>query len=125
MPLVTWGVTSLWQRSHPWHRGVRTLSVGLTSCSQAATLSSCKRRGPQPCVATKGPRWGYPRLVLGALGSFLEPFDGGVLPKVDKLCLKLTFEIPPRRALRGDVPTGVAGGLRWPGILCTVEILRA
>jgi hypothetical protein len=45
--------------------------------------------------------WGYPRLVLGALGSFLEPFCGHVLPKVDKICSKLTFEIPPRIALRG------------------------
>ena len=57
-----------------------------------------------PCAwqPTKGPMWGYPRLVLGALGSFLEPFCGNVLPKVDKLCSKLTFEIPPRRALRGS-----------------------
>ena len=51
-------------------------------------------------TSTKGPMWGYPRLVLGALGSFLEPFCGHVLPKVDKICSKLTFEIPPRRALR-------------------------
>ena len=34
-------------------------------------------------------------LVLGALGSFLGPFCGHVLPKVDKLCSTLTFEIPP------------------------------
>jgi len=26
--------------------------------------------------STKGPSWGYPMLVLGALGSFLEPFVG-------------------------------------------------
>ena len=51
--------------------------------------------------STKGPMWGYPRLVLGALGSFLEPFCGHVLPKVDKIYSKLTFELPPRRALRG------------------------
>ena len=43
--------------------------------------------GPGMCLdATKGPMWGYPRLVLGALGSFLEPFCGHVLLKVDKLC---------------------------------------
>ena len=46
--------------------------------------------------------WGYPRLVLGALGSFLEPFFGHVLPKVNNFCSKLTFEIPPRRALGGE-----------------------
>ena len=58
----------------------------------------------QPAETTKGPMWGYPRLVLGALGSFLEPFCGHVLPKVEKLCSKLTFEIPPRRALRESGP---------------------
>ena len=52
----------------------------------------------------RGPSWGHPMLVLGALGSFLEPFCGQTLPKVDKLCSKLTFEIPPRRAL-GGTPT--------------------
>ena len=56
----------------------------------------------QPRRSTKGPMWWYPRLVLGALGSFLEPFCGHVLPKVDKLSSKLTFEIPPRRALGGS-----------------------
>ena len=50
---------------------------------------------------TKGPSWGYPMLVIGALGSFLEPICGHVLPKVDKLFPKLTFKILPRRALRG------------------------
>ena len=50
---------------------------------------------------TKGPMWGHPMPVLGALGSFLEPFCGHLSPKLDMLCSKLTFEIPPRRALRG------------------------
>ena len=55
-----------------------------------------------PVVSTRGPSWGHPMLVLGAPGSFLEPFCGYVLPKVDKLCSKLTFSIPPRRALSGS-----------------------
>ena len=33
-------------------------------------------------------------LVLGALCSFLEPFCGHSSPKLDKLCTRLTFEIP-------------------------------
>ena len=57
---------------------------------------------PPRLSATKGPMWGHSRFVLGAIGSFLEPFCGHLLPKVDKLCSKLTFEIPPRRALRGQ-----------------------
>ena len=64
---------------------------------------------PPPQVSTKGPMWWYPRLVLGALGSFLEPFCGHLLPKVDRLCSKLTFEIPPQRALRGTIHC-VGGG---------------
>ena len=35
--------------------------------------------------STEGPSWGHPMLVLGALGSFLEPFCGHLLPKVDKV----------------------------------------
>ena len=54
--------------------------------------------------ATEGPVWGYHVLVLGAISSFLEPFRGQLSPKVDKVSEKLTFEIPPRRAL-GGCPT--------------------
>ena len=54
--------------------------------------------------STEGPSWGHQRLVLGAIGSLLEPFCRHVLPKVDKLCSKLTFGIPPRRALSGSPP---------------------
>ena len=50
--------------------------------------------------------WGYPVFVLGAISSFLEPFCGHLSPKLDKLCSKLTFEIPPRRALRGHLVAG-------------------
>jgi hypothetical protein len=58
-----------------------------------AFLSLCACQPPHR-VPSKGPMWGYPRLVVGALGSLLEPFCGHVLPKVDKLCSKLTFEYP-------------------------------
>jgi len=57
-------------------------------------------RGPEK-GSTEDPMWGYPVFVLGAISSFLEPFYGHLSPKLDKLCSKLTFEIPPRRALRG------------------------
>ena len=33
----------------------------------------------------EGPSWGYPMLVLGVLGSFLTPFCGHLLPKVDNI----------------------------------------
>jgi hypothetical protein len=49
--------------------------------------------------------WGHPRPVVGAVDPFLEPFCGHLLQKVDRLCSKLTFEIPPRRALRGCATT--------------------
>ena len=52
-------------------------------------------------ASTEDPMWGYPVFVLGAISSFLEPFCGHLSPKLDKLCSRLTFEIPPRRALRG------------------------
>ena len=29
--------------------------------------------------------WGYPKLVLGAVCSFLEPFCGRLSPKIDKV----------------------------------------
>ena len=63
-------------------------------------------------VTTKCPSWGYQRLVLGAIGLFLESFCGHALPKVDKFCSKSTFEIPPRRALRGGHPKRKEKGFR-------------
>ena len=42
-------------------------------------------------VATKGPMWGHPMLVLGALCSFLEPFCGYSSPKIDKVSEELTL----------------------------------
>ena len=44
--------------------------------------------------ATKGPMWGHPMLVLGALCSFLEPFCGHLSPKIDKVCEELTLRYP-------------------------------
>ena len=38
-----------------------------------------------PCT-TRGPSWGHPMLVLGALGSFLEPF-------CEICCRKLTISL--------------------------------
>ena len=36
-------------------------------------------------LATEGPSWGYPMLVLGTVCSFLEPFRGHLSPKVIKI----------------------------------------
>ena len=97
-------------------------------CSAGPPWSKRGRQRLLHHVSTKGPMWGYPRLVLGALGSFLEPFCGHVLPKVDKLCLKLTFEIPPQRALRGVVLRGRAPVRCYrsapPGTLETLMVRR-
>ena len=41
--------------------------------------------------ATKGPMWGYPVFVLGAISSFLEPFRGHLSPKIDKVPEELTL----------------------------------
>ena len=52
-------------------------------------------RGKGPaCLATKGPMWGHPMLVLGALCSFLEPFYGNLSPKIDKVSEELTLRYP-------------------------------
>jgi len=67
-------------------------------------LSGFHHLAPEVQKTTKGPMWGHPRPVLGAVDPFLEPFCGHLLLKVDRLCSKLTFEIPPRRALRGVRP---------------------
>jgi len=56
---------------------------------------------PPPSWRTRGPSWGHPMLVLGAILSFLEPFVR-IFAKIDKISLKLTFEMPARRALRGS-----------------------
>ena len=59
-----------------------------------------ENRGPQH-VPTRDPSWGHLLFVLGAILSFFEPFCRYFLPKVDKFSCELTFDIAPRRALRG------------------------
>ena len=57
---------------------------------------SVERNPPQKAL-----RGGIPGVVLGAIRPFLDPFYGHLSPKIDKVSWKLTFEIPPRRALCG------------------------
>ena len=56
---------------------------------------------------------GIPDPYLEPLTRSLSHFGGHLLPKVDRLSSKLTFEIHPRRALRGYEPvrprTGSSG----------------
>ena len=40
---------------------------------------------------TRGPSWGHPMVVLGTIRSFLEPFCGHLLPKIDKVSEELTL----------------------------------
>ena len=44
--------------------------------------------------ATKGPMWGYPLPVLGAISPFLEPFCGHLSSKIDKVPEELTLIYP-------------------------------
>ena len=75
----------------------RPLSLSLSLIS----LHGQQSRFGNRTVSTEGPSWGHSRVVLGAIGSFLEPFCGYLSPKIDKVSEELTFDIPPRRALRG------------------------
>ena len=43
---------------------------------------------------TEGPSWGHSKVVLGAIGSFLEPFYGHLSPKIDKVSEELTLKYP-------------------------------
>jgi hypothetical protein len=43
---------------------------------------------------TKGPMWGYPVPVLGAISPFLEPFRGRLSPNIDNVSEKLTLRYP-------------------------------
>ena len=45
-------------------------------------------------LSTKGPMWGYPRPVLGAVDPFLEPFRGRLSPNIDSVSEKLTLRYP-------------------------------
>ena len=44
--------------------------------------------------STRGPSWGHSRCVLGAIGSFLEPFCGHLSPKNDKVSENMTLRHP-------------------------------
>ena len=48
----------------------------------------------RPSGPTQTPSWGHSRFVLGAIGSFLEPFCGHLSPKMDKVSEKLTLRYP-------------------------------
>ena len=60
--------------------------------------------------STRGPAWGPPSVVLGTTVSFLQPFCGNLSPKIDTVS---DFEIPPRRALRGEGGADPAGSPEW------------
>jgi len=45
-------------------------------------------------MSTKGPMWGHPVPVLGAISPFLEPFLGRLSPNIDNVTEKLTLRYP-------------------------------
>jgi len=56
--------------------------------------------------AIEGPSWGYPKVVLGAIRSFLEPCCGHLSPKIDQVSEELTLRYPPERPCVGsDIST--------------------
>jgi hypothetical protein len=69
-------------------------------------------------ITTKGPMWGHPMLVLGALCSFLEPFCGNLSPKIDKVSGELTLRYPHEgpwvvhRSRRAPPRSGLRRGFR-------------
>jgi hypothetical protein len=50
--------------------------------------------GVLPLYTTKGPMWGHPVPVLGAISPFLEPFRGRLSPNIDNVSAKLTLRYP-------------------------------
>ena len=54
--------------------------------------------------ATKGPMWGYPRPVIGAVGPLLEPFRGRLSPNIDNVSEKLTLRYPHEGPWVGPTP---------------------
>ena len=53
-------------------------------------LVAAKGAAVRPLL-TKGPMWGHPVFVLGAISSFLEPFRGYLSSKIDKFSQELTL----------------------------------
>ena len=56
---------------------------------QPPTFSAIRCR-----ATTKGPMWGYPRPVLGAVDPLLEPFRGHLSPNIDNVSKTLTLRYP-------------------------------
>ena len=59
-------------------------------CEDISTVAKVVEAG---CLPTKGPSWGYPSPVLGAVAPFLSIF-GENRPRFLKQMSKLTFEYP-------------------------------
>jgi len=73
--------------------------------------------------ATKGPSWGYPRCVLGAIGAFCQLLAGKG-PGFQKNLKKLTFEYPheePGVRAGGGAPPPAELGLRLSGFAFRVQ----
>ena len=92
----------------PWYTSRIVAAGGIQFWRDSLPKSPELNRGTFGLVIWRGPSWGHLLVVLGAILSFLEPSYWHLLPKVDKFPCELTFEIPPRRALRGH--------LAWPDI---------
>ena len=59
--------------------------------------------------ATKGPMWGHPVPVLGAISPFLEPYRGRLSPNIDNVSETLTLRYPHEGPL---VDPGFGNGIR-------------
>jgi hypothetical protein len=59
-----------------------------TRCWRAGGRAGMKKGWGVKSDTTEGPSWGYPKVVLGAIRSFLEPFCGHSSPKVDEIFQK-------------------------------------
>jgi hypothetical protein len=82
-------------RDHPRNspenpRDLVTVTI-TKSCAQPKVYEKDQSTTKAP---TKGPMWGYPRPVLGAVDPFLEPFRGRSSPNIDNVSEKLTLRYP-------------------------------
>ena len=76
-------------------------------------LSSFSGAADGSIGATKGPMWGHPMLVLGALCSFLEPFCGHLSPNIDIDPEKLTLRYPHEGPWVVWAPGGACASILW------------
>ena len=74
--------------------------------------------------STRGPSWGHPRFVLGAIGSFVEPFCGYLSPKVDTSSVNWLLVYPAKglawshiRMLSFDAVVFVEIQTDWPQVM--------